>query len=227
MGIQERKQRERERRRIAIIDGASKIFIKKGLMAATMEEIAQMAELSKATLYLYFKNKEELFLAVLLIVLEKFNETMSYQPDANANPIDKVRTLGTNYLSFYQKHPAYYKILNTMEPADDFAYDQYELSKDLGLANAKIWETVCAPIIEGVQKGIFRSDIVALEVGMTLWMGSAAIINLMGHVQCSPHHNHEYKELPQDAALNHVKSLDYLRMLRDFWEATLQYIIVK
>lgn len=61
MGIAERRQREKELRREAIIKAATEIFKKKGLTASTMEEIASRAELSKATLYLYFTNKEELF----------------------------------------------------------------------------------------------------------------------------------------------------------------------
>ncbi len=56
MGPQERKQREREARRSAIINTAMKIFLKKGLANTTMEEIAEKAEYSKAVLYLYFKN---------------------------------------------------------------------------------------------------------------------------------------------------------------------------
>ncbi|NJK86044.1 MAG: helix-turn-helix transcriptional regulator [Bacteroidales bacterium] len=66
MGISERKEREKEQRRSDIVDAAEKIFFKKGFEYATMDEIAEQAELSKGTLYLYFKSKEELLYAIHL-----------------------------------------------------------------------------------------------------------------------------------------------------------------
>ncbi|MDL1893205.1 helix-turn-helix transcriptional regulator, partial [Sphingobacteriales bacterium CHB3] len=52
MGIIERKEREKEQRREEIVTAAEKIFFEKGLAIATMDEIAEAAELSKGTLYL-------------------------------------------------------------------------------------------------------------------------------------------------------------------------------
>ena len=60
MGISERKEREKEQRRKDIIDSAEKVFFEKGLNNSTMDEVAKQAELSKGTLYLYFKSKEEI-----------------------------------------------------------------------------------------------------------------------------------------------------------------------
>ena len=65
MGIQERKKRERERRRQQIMVAAKNVFAQKGFNKATMEDIAKEAELSPGTLYLYFKNKEELYKALV------------------------------------------------------------------------------------------------------------------------------------------------------------------
>ena len=61
MGIQERKQRERERRRQQIIVAAKRVFSEKGFSKSTMEDIAREAELSPGTLYLYFKNKDKVY----------------------------------------------------------------------------------------------------------------------------------------------------------------------
>ena len=56
MGIQERKEREKERRRQQIIVAAKRVFSAKGFSKATMEDIAREVELSPGTLYIYFKN---------------------------------------------------------------------------------------------------------------------------------------------------------------------------
>ena len=70
MGIQERKERERERRRQQIIVAAKRVFSDKGFNKATMEDIAKEAELSPGTLYLYFKNKEDLYASLSLRILQ-------------------------------------------------------------------------------------------------------------------------------------------------------------
>ena len=66
MGVSERKERERERRREDILDAAEKVFFEKGIDLATMEDVALTAELSKATLYLYFSSKEEIYFAIFV-----------------------------------------------------------------------------------------------------------------------------------------------------------------
>jgi len=73
MGIQERKQRERERRRQQIIVAAKRVFSEKGYSKSTMEDIAREAELSPGTLYLYFKNKDELYASLSLRILQYLN----------------------------------------------------------------------------------------------------------------------------------------------------------
>jgi len=73
MGIQERKQRERERRRQQIIVAAKRVFSEKGFSKTTMEDIAREAELSPGTLYLYFKNKDELYASLSLRILQYMN----------------------------------------------------------------------------------------------------------------------------------------------------------
>ncbi|GBC60826.1 TetR/AcrR family transcriptional regulator [Desulfonema ishimotonii] len=73
MGIQERKQRERERRRQQIMIAAKRVFSVKGFSKTTMDDIAKEAELSPGTLYLYFKNKDELFSSLSIRVLQYLN----------------------------------------------------------------------------------------------------------------------------------------------------------
>lgn len=69
MGIQERKKREKERRRQQILSAAKSLFAKRGFHQTTMEEIANEAELSPGTLYLYFKSKDELFAELSLNII--------------------------------------------------------------------------------------------------------------------------------------------------------------
>ena len=63
--LAERKQREKEQRREHILRAAERLFFSRSYDDVSMDEIATEAELSKATLYLYFKDKESLFFAVV------------------------------------------------------------------------------------------------------------------------------------------------------------------
>ncbi len=64
--MQSRKEIERKARQKLILDGALKVFKTKGLEHSTMDEIALEAQFGKATLYYYFKSKEEIFNTILV-----------------------------------------------------------------------------------------------------------------------------------------------------------------
>jgi AcrR family transcriptional regulator len=70
MDIQLRKRRERQRRQRQIMRAAKRVFAAKGFSRSTMEDIARAAELSPGTLYLYFRNKDELYASLSLEVIE-------------------------------------------------------------------------------------------------------------------------------------------------------------
>ena len=61
MGITERREREKAERRMVILNCARELILTKGVEYVSMEDIAEKAELSKATLYLYFPGKEFIF----------------------------------------------------------------------------------------------------------------------------------------------------------------------
>ena len=65
MTISDRKLQERKIRKELILKSAIEVFKSKGLDGATMDEIAQNAGFGKATLYYYFKSKEEIFNSML------------------------------------------------------------------------------------------------------------------------------------------------------------------
>ncbi len=64
--IQKRKERERNLRIESILAAAKKVFYSNGYVKATMDEIALEAEISKPTIYQYFKNKDALFFALMV-----------------------------------------------------------------------------------------------------------------------------------------------------------------
>jgi AcrR family transcriptional regulator len=76
VGLEERRKREKENRKNAILKAARKLFFDKGSKNVTVESIAKKAELSKGSVYLYFKSKEDIYTQILLSDIDKFHKAM-------------------------------------------------------------------------------------------------------------------------------------------------------
>jgi len=223
MGIQERKQREREHRRQAVIDAAIEVIMKKGFNSMTMDDIAEVAELSKATLYLYFKSKEELVIEIVIQVLKHFASYMEAGMKGY-DPVAALCKMGESYLKYFYQFPVHYQILNYQDNSSDLDYSKFENSLQLVQANSHVWDVICAPIEAGKQKGLFRPDIDSLEYGVMLWTSGTGIINLVSHFQNANHHKLEYVKSMNDDNMNRMMLIDYEQMLFHQWDAILQYI---
>jgi AcrR family transcriptional regulator len=75
--IRKRKMREKNLRIESILEAAKKVFFSKGYTKATMDEIALEAEISKPTIYQYFKSKDDLFFSLMLPVVEEIGERLA------------------------------------------------------------------------------------------------------------------------------------------------------
>jgi len=230
MGIQERKQREREQRISQIIDAAEKVFCKVGMDHATMDEVANECELSKATLYIYFKNKEELFAALALRGLERLNDLFRISVKEYDHAPDKVRALGRAYLEFYRERPENYLMINHQGSSDSCATAIHEnvcqeilRSEWFGrllTAEKALWETCFAVTEEGVVKGAFKLGTNPREVVAMLWASSNGIFQLMEHIRT---HERYLKMLP-DA--HPFEGIDPVELYIKNWEYILDSIVV-
>jgi len=87
-------------KRRQIIDGACRVFLEQGFDAASMGEIAREAGVSKGTLYVYFKSKEELFEAIVEAQCDLQGEQI-FDFDGNDHDVEAVLTrLGAAFLQF-------------------------------------------------------------------------------------------------------------------------------
>ena len=66
-----------EFRRSELLTAARAVFAKKGFHDASIEEIAEMAEVAKGTVYLYYKSKNELYMEALRFGLESLNKELN------------------------------------------------------------------------------------------------------------------------------------------------------
>ena len=170
MGIEERRIREKENRREGIVDAAEEIFLSMGFNDTTMDQIAEKAELGKGTLYLYFKSKDELLLAVYLKNLEQveriFLEAMAQQETG----IDKIRVLSKmtiEAMGSFRK----YAVLNRYIVAFATEFDRESLIlKELLKKRDEMFESIVDAINLGIDDGTIRNDVSPATTALLLLM---------------------------------------------------------
>ncbi len=221
MGIQERKEREREQRKAAIIDCAMKVFLVKGMISATMDEIAECAELSKATLYLYFKNKEELILHAIGCVLQTFTEYLETEMANAKSSREKILMIGEAYLKFYHECHSQYVILNSQDSTSGYDFSNLEIYNDILAKSNHLWRIICDPIDDAIKNGYLRKDVNSMEVAITLWSASNGMLNLMNHVETTHLGQCHEVYVRRDDYLRKMDELDYEQLLKNLWKAIL------
>lgn len=114
MGIIERKEREREEMQQLILDAARALFLENGFEKTSIRAIADVIEYSPATIYLYFKDKNEIFYELheqaFLTMGEEFKPVYSIQ-----DPFAQLVELGHLYLKWALENPGLYDLCFLME----------------------------------------------------------------------------------------------------------------
>jgi AcrR family transcriptional regulator len=184
MSIQERKNREKETRRQQILVAAKKIFSKKGFNNATMGDIAKEAELSTGTLYIYFKNKEEVFVSFSMRILHFLIIRIDQALKRNTNTEKQLENLAEALYDVYKYDPqavTYICHLQSSETLDN-------LPSELLLKFKSLLQESIQAIADILEKGIKNRIIInrppivlarillALFFGVVLWSTSKEII---------------------------------------------------
>jgi len=98
-GREEKKAEVRRR----ILEASKEIFFRDGFMDANLDEIAELAGVAKGTLYRYFDNKAQIYLAVLSRNAKRFEKKLQGALDPQATPIDAL--IGVILLSALRREP--------------------------------------------------------------------------------------------------------------------------
>ena len=118
MGVAERKERHREELRKDILEAAKKLFVENGYEATSIRNIAEKIEYSPATIYLYYKDKNDIIHA---LHQDGFKLLVNYFKDVAAieNPFDRLIAMGRAYMKFALENPELYNLIfNMQEPIE-------------------------------------------------------------------------------------------------------------
>lgn len=114
MGVAERKERHKEDLKKDILAAAKELFTEKGFEATSIRAIAERIEYSPATIYLYYKDKNEI---VHALHQDGFNLLMQHfsTVDFTRSAFEQLKALGKAYMEFAAMHPDVYKLIFSMK----------------------------------------------------------------------------------------------------------------
>ncbi|GAB3564690.1 hypothetical protein GCM10027578_10630 [Spirosoma luteolum] len=114
MGITERKEREREEMRRLILEAAQRLFIAHGFDKVSIRTIADEIEYSPATIYLYYKDKNDLLFALHQAGFRAMIEQMQPALASVDDPFERLIAMGTEYIRFAVSNPELFDLMFIM-----------------------------------------------------------------------------------------------------------------
>jgi AcrR family transcriptional regulator len=98
--IAERREEEKERRRGEFLDAAESLYAKEGWEAVTMDQVARTARLSRALVYVYFRDKEDLLFAIGERAMKLLYQRFAAALETPGSGRDKVDAIGRAYMGY-------------------------------------------------------------------------------------------------------------------------------
>jgi AcrR family transcriptional regulator len=190
MGVYERQQKEKQ-----IVQSAIKLFSSKGFHTTKMDDVAKETKISKGLIYFYFKNKEDLYMAVTKKAFDELKEVFKQTIKVkDKKGIELVMDLFNNFLRFASENRMFHEaILNFMglmalyndkklcEQIDPLILESSNFQKllDVHHESAKIGIQI---ISMGIQDGSMRPDLQPETTFYTIWTMMIGYEKLRGPV---------------------------------------------
>lgn len=188
MGIIERKEREREARRGQILAAAQKVFQDRGLTQTSMDDIAKEAELAKGTIYLYYKNKDELLLGLILRGFEILYDLMLTHTGAEARGLGRIMAVGNAYREFSMTEKFLFSLMNVSEPPPKSNVSG-ELIDELGYLTEQIWKMFYQFTEQAKADGDLKPEVNGFTLVLTLWLSSTGVLRMYNKCLCNVDNN--------------------------------------
>ena len=169
----------------SIAQAAKMVFAERGYQGATLEEIAQRAGMSKATIYIYYKNKDDLFIQVVeelihTAMTETTREASSVQP-----PVAKLAAIVRSQITFYEREREFFRIyLNEKHGLEVAPKDPHKQA--LRAMYLQMVDVLTKVLQEGIDSGVLQSmDSRRLAFFLQEMMNSVLVQRIQGKAKTS------------------------------------------
>ena len=173
-----RKNEPRSAHREKIAAAASVLFMEKGIAATSMDDIAKAAGYSKATLYVYFKNKEEITGILVLDSMKKLYGYISSALEQQETTRTKYDLICNGLVRYQEEFPFYFKMvldkININFESQDYLPEEKETYHIGEKINGKLKDF----LISGIEKGDLRDNLEIMPAIFNFWGMLSGIIQL-------------------------------------------------
>lgn len=164
--------------RANILQAAEKLFLEKGVESTTMDSIAKEADYSKATIYVYFKNKEEIISSITLISMKMYLDIVTKALSESTDMQWKYYDLCYSLVDFHKDYPLYCDCLLREINVDLELSETPKIYHEIYEVGEEINKVIGSLLEEGIRQGLIRSDINIIETVFILWAGISGIIKM-------------------------------------------------
>jgi TetR/AcrR family transcriptional regulator len=197
IACQHRRDREKAQRIQSIMEAAKRVFSSKGYLKATMDEIALEAEVTKPTIYLYFKAKDDLFFTLMLPLMQDIQEQLeNVGRNLESGEIKDGRSLiKATFRAFYhgyQTSPDTFRIIQLFQQQGLLGELRPEVRKalnDKGRINFILGRRL---LTKGIEQGLIKK-VNVFEMADAIWGLIVGVIQLED-IKSDEQKNHRLKE---------------------------------
>ena len=176
--ISVRREEEKERRRGEILDAAEALYAKKGWDALTVDQVARSARLSRALVYVYFRDKEDLLFAIGERAMRLLRDRFKAALEGTARGMDQVDAIGRAYMGYAHEFPHYFDFCTRFQ-AHSMEADSSTNEGACQVAGDQVLGTVVQAIETGIRDGSIRADVGdPMLLALSLWAFTHGIIQI-------------------------------------------------
>lgn len=177
-----KKIKHKEDLRSVILEAAKKLFVQEGYEATSIRKIAKEIGFSPTTIYLYYKDKNDIVYALhqvgFGILKERFFPLMTVE-----NPFERLKALGKLYIQFAFANPEYYQVMFMMKEPLSFLNSQKENNE--WIEGELVIEFLKNTVIECQTKGYFKEmDPVAVTIHAWAAVHGLVSLHVTQHLDC-------------------------------------------
>lgn len=177
--IAERRQEEKDRRHNEIVDAAEDLYREIGWDAVTMDAVARRARLSRALVYVYFKDKTDLHFAIAVRAMEQLHRSFQEAAQRAQTGAEKVLAIGHAYIKYALDFPHYFDACARLELHTPSGSEPTPQEMRCFEAGKLPHEVVIDALRSGQEDGSIRSDLGDLAVtARVLWGFTHGLIQI-------------------------------------------------
>lgn len=169
----ERRERSRQETRQAILEAATRMFEHEGYEGFSLRQVAENIGYTPTTIYLYFKDKDDLLFAVCSQGFAEFTQALQTAYATHSDPLERLQALGRAYLEFGLSRPLHYQMMFMQR--SEWVLKATQTKGDVEGSNAYIIQMNA--VIEAMKAGIIRMGD-PIETTNLIWSGIHGIVSL-------------------------------------------------